>query len=296
MKLRNAGCAIGASVLLITLFPAAGQEAPSLPKVLRIVREEVKQGKGAAHEKVEASWAKASAKYKYPAYDLGCEVLAGPSEVWFFEGHPSMMSFQNATDLIAKTPAMKAEFSNIESMDGELRSASTSMLAVLRDDLSYRTSQFAQDLGKTRYFTMTIMRVRPFADGRFGELGKQVIAAYERANIELPTATYQVVSGGPGGMYLLFYPMKSLETMDETSRRSQAMVSIMGPERAAALYKNASEVVAGTQSLLLAINPRISYVSKELAAQDPEFWTPKPAISSTKPAVPKTAEKPPAGQ
>ena len=90
----------------------------------------------------------------------------------------------------------------------------TSMIAVLRDDLSYRASQFAQELPKTRYFNMTIARLRPFTDMRFAELGKQIIAANEKANIDLPTAIYQVVSGGPTGMYLIFQPMKSMETMD----------------------------------------------------------------------------------
>jgi hypothetical protein len=36
------------------------------------------------------------------------------------------------------------------------------------------------------------------------------------------------------------------------------------------------EVVQSAESLLFSINPRISYVSKEFAAQDPDFWIPKP--------------------
>jgi hypothetical protein len=74
------------------------------------------------------------------------------------------------------------------------------------------------------------------------------------------------------------------------------MMSAMGMDKMAALYKSAGEVVTGMQTLLLAFNPKISYVSKEMAAQDPDFWTPKTAVTSTKPAAPKTAEKPGAGQ
>ena len=35
------------------------------------------------------------------------------------------------------------------------------------------------------------------------------------------------------------------------------------------------------ESLLFAIDPKMSYVSKEFAAGDPEFWTPKPAARKT---------------
>lgn len=296
MKLRSIGCAFCASVLFVTVFQAAAQETPALPKVLRIFREEIKQGRNAAHEKSEASWSKVLGKYKYTAHSIGCDVIAGPTEAWFFEAHDSMMSIQNVVNMAEKNAAMKADFANLDGVDGELRTNSSTMIAVFRDDLSYRARQFAQELPKTRYFAMTIMRIRPFMDARFTELGKQVIAADEKANIEVPVAIYQVVSGGPSGMYLVFAPMKSMETMDEAPARSKAMMASLGMDKAAALYKNAGEVITGTQVLLLAINPKMSYVSKDMAAQDPDFWTPKPALTSVKPAAPKPAEKPPAGQ
>ena len=292
MKLRTVG-ALCAGVFLVTGYQAVGQDAPALPKVLRIYREEIKQGKDSAHEKTEANFAKMAMKHKSPAYYLGCNVVAGPSDTWFFEAHDSFKTIQAAVDMREKNAAMKADLSMADTMDGELRVNATSMIAVLRDDLSYRASQFAQELPKTRYFSMTIVRIRPFSDMRFAELGKQVIAADEKANIDVPTAIYQVVSGGPGGMYLLFQPMKSMEALDSYPARSAAMVQAMGPEKMMALYKNAGEVFTGTQTFLLAFNPKMSYVSKEIAAQDPDFWTPKPAVTA-KPA-PKPQEKKPGG-
>ena len=38
----------------------------------------------------------------------------------------------------------------------------------------------------------------------------------------------------------------------------------------------APEVVQSTENLLFAFSPKMSYVSKEFAAADPEFWNPKP--------------------
>src|ERR1700736_805094 len=160
MKLRSISTLM-ASVLSVTVIQAVAQEAqaPSLPPVLRIFREEVKQGKDSAHEKTEALYVKTFTKYKYPAYSLGCNVVAGPSEAWFFEAHPSMMSIQKVQDLVEKNAAMKSEMSNLDSLDGELRSGSTTMIAVLRPDLSYRASEFAKELPKTRYFSITIVRI-----------------------------------------------------------------------------------------------------------------------------------------
>lgn len=294
MKLRTVG-ALCAGVFLVTGYQAVGQDAPALPKVLRIYREEIKQGKDSAHEKTEANFAKMAMKHKSPAYYLGCNVVAGPSDAWFFEAHDSFKTIQAADDMRGKNPAMKADLSMADNMDGELRVNATSMIAVLRDDLSYRAAQFAQELPKTRYFNLTIMRIRPFTDMRFAELGKQVIAANEKANIDVPTAIYQVVSGGPSGMYLLFQPMKSMETMDTIPARSAAMMQAMGGmDKVMALYKNAGEVITGTQVFLLAFNPKMSYLSKEMTAQDPDFWTPKPAVTA-KPA-PKPQEKPGGGQ
>ena len=37
------------------------------------------------------------------------------------------------------------------------------------------------------------------------------------------------------------------------------------------------------ESTLLTINPKMSYVSKEFAAGDPDFWTPKP-VRAARPA------------
>ena len=68
------------------------------------------------------------------------------------------------------------------------------------------------------------------------------------------------------------------------------MMQAMGMDKITALYKNAGEVVTGTQSYLLAINPKMSYVGKDISEQDPGFWNPKPAMTAKPPAA-KPPEK-----
>jgi len=293
MKLRTIGAAC-ASVFFVTGYQAVAQDT-GLPKVLRIYREEVKQGKDAAHEKAEANFARVAAKYKSPVYYLGCNVVAGPSEAWFFEAHDSFKTIQAYEDLREKNPAMKADISGAESMDGELRVNSTTLVAVLRPDLSYRIDQFSKDLPKSRYFNLTIVRIHPYTDVRFAEIGRQVVAAYDKANIDMPNATYQVVSGGPVGMYLLFQPMTSLEAMDSMRERSAALMQAAGGmDKMMAMYKNTAEVITGMQTMLLQFNPTMSYVGQDIADQDPAFWKPKHVMTS-KPAA-KPPEKSGAGQ
>ena len=47
--------------------------------------------------------------------------------------------------------------------------------------------------------------------------------------------------------------------------------------------KTAGEVIAGEESILFQIDPKMSYVSKEFTSGDPDFWSPKPAKAKAAP-------------
>jgi hypothetical protein len=83
--------------------------------------------------------------------------------------------------------------------------------------------------------------------------------------------------------------MKSLDFMDQTPERMKAVMEKTGMEKMAAIYKGAGEIILSGETFLMAINPKMSYVSKELASQDPDFWMPK-APAAVKPAA-KPADK-----
>src|SRR5437879_12469311 len=102
-----------------------------------------------------------------------------------------------------------------------------------------------------------------------------VAATYEKVKSDQPLVVYQVVSGSAGLTYLFFSPMPSLQTMDAAAARGRAVREAMGEENAAAMLKTSAEVTATTESFQFALNPRLSYVSREFGASDPDFWTPK---------------------
>jgi hypothetical protein len=260
---------IGASLLCAFQLSAQSQ---SPPKVLRIIREDIKEGKSPAHEKSESKFALAMARNKYPANYLALTSMTGPSQAWFLEGHDSFVS-------VAETQAFEdkiVEFQSLDAVDAELRSSSSYALALYRPDLSYHSAALTEGLPKARYFNIVTIHIHFERDLEFAEIAKTAIEAAERAKSDQPVAVYQVVSGMPAGTYMLLEPAASLNALDDAPARSRTLIEAMGESGARKFLKNAGEIIAGEEPVLFAINPKMSYVSKEFAAGDSEFWTPKP--------------------
>jgi len=270
-------CSMAASV--------SAQQPPDPPKVLRIFREDIKEGKSAGHEKSENAFMEAAAKAQYPANILGMTALTGAVQAWFLEGHDSFDSIAQAEAALGK-----GEFETLDALDAEFRSSSRSWIAVYRPDLSYHGQEMMQALPKARYFNVTIMRAVNGHDQEVDEIGHMAVAALQKTLAEQPVAVYRVVSGMPDGTYLRFEPIASLKALDSTDDSSRAFLQAMGDSGAARFLKTIRDNIASEESLLFVINPRMSYVSKDFAAVDPDFWTAKPA--ETKPPARKQAAKP----
>jgi hypothetical protein len=273
-----------ASGLLCAASLILSAQQPGPPKVLRIFREDIKEGKTAAHEKVEARWAQMNARLKYPANSLAMTSLSGTSQAWFLEGHDSFASIGDAESFYAK-PAVKPDIDALEAQDAELRSSSRSWIAVFRNDLSYRIGPMLESIPKARYVNVLIFRIHQGRDQEFVDLAKTAVAALGKSGSDQPVAVYQVVSGAPNGMFLLFEPSSSLKTLDDAPARGEAMMNAMGDAGSKRFIKSSGETLASTESLLFTINPKMSYPPKEVAAGDPNFWTPKPAKPAAKPAA-----------
>ena len=259
------------------------QDAPEPPKVLAIFREDIKEGKGAAHEQSESRFMRAAAASKFPANVIGLQSVTGTSQAWFLEAHDSFES-------IGKTQAamQNSELETLDALDGEYRSGSRSWIAVYRPEMSFHGQQLMQTLPKMRYFNVIVMRARPDHEQDFAELAKMAVAAFERSMDDQPVATYQIVSGAPNGTYILFEPCASLKALDAAPERSHNMYQAMGDAGTKHFTKMAGETIAQSETLLFAIDPKMSYVSRQIIAADPAFWTPK----HEEPAEPAKDAKP----
>lgn len=242
------------------------------PAVMGIIREAVKEGHSAAHEKVEADWSGALRKHNFPYHDLVLTSMTGPNEALFLLAFKSFAEVEEVGKAMQK-PALRAEIDSLEARDGELRSTSRTMYAVYRKDMSYRPELV--NIGKTRYVGVTAFRLKLGHMEEFMEGSKKFLAAHDKAGLKAPVVAYEVVAGAPEGLFLFMEPMESLKTMDEMPAHDKAVAEAMGNEEFQRMMKGAGDVFTSIEYSLFAVNPRMSYVSKETEEVDPAFWRPK---------------------
>jgi hypothetical protein len=276
-----------AAVLLGAVSAAAQTQ---LPKVLWIFREDTKPARGSAHEKVEHGLAQHWAKSNVQPF-LAVEAVSGTAtEVMFLSGYDSLAAMEKDYQTFGKA-SNGAEYDALERQEAELVNSVRSIIAVLRPDMSYRAEHFMGVMTQSRYFNIETFRVRLGHDADFAAGGKLFQNAYEKMKHEQPYAMYQVVLGAPEGTYLLFSPMKSLKEMDDEFANQGAFMQAMGEDNMKNLMKGAGDVFVTMESNVYAFNPNMSNVSKEVAAADPKYWTPKP-VAKRAPAPKKAAAKP----
>ena len=280
------GLFLGGTTQALAQTPAAMPGGP--PKLVQIFREEVKVGKGAAHEKLEAGYVRAFSKAKWPTNYLAMTSTTGPSEAWFLVPYYSFDAWEKDQQATEKNAALFAELNRLGEKDAEFVSGARSIVILYRPDLSQHPD--VMNVAKSRYFRLLTFRVRPGHDAEFAEAGKIVRAAYDKANVPLSWAIYQVYSGMPGGTYIVFAPAKSLKEIDDGLARSKAIQEAEGEDGMKKLEHISREAYFGVETNIYAFSPKMSYVSKEFAAADPDFWTPKPK-AATKRAAGAPGEK-----
>jgi hypothetical protein len=271
-----------AFLVLLAVSPLCAQQPSGPPAVLRIFREDIKEGKSAAHERTEAAFMQAIAKANYAPHILGLTNMTGSTQAVFLEGHASFASIEESQATI-DTP----EFGKLDAADAELRTSQRSMLAVYRPDLSYAADK--TNPPKIRFFSIETIRVREGEGQKYVELAKLLVSAAEKSGDNQPVATYQVVSGTPDGTFLLLEPMESLKSLDEEPKRVQALIQAVqnGPQTVREYY----ETFASDESILYAVDPIMSYVPKEWVTASPDFWGRKPPEAVTKAPAAKPAAK-----
>jgi len=271
----------GWSVAILAAFAGSGLAQNQGPApVLEIIRETIKEGKGALHAKTETEYVQAYRKARDQTYYLAASALSGPNEAWFFVGSPSFEAFETERKKSDKEP-LKSELEAADAHDGALRESTRTMWAVFRPDLSYRADKF--DLGRSRYFTAGTYRVKLGRESEFTDTAKQILGAYEKGSVDAVLLCYQVVAGAPSGTYIFFAPMASLKTMDGMKARQATLRQAMGSDNFDRLMRGSGDTFNGIESQLFEVSPGMSYVSAETMAEDPAFWTPKPA-AKPKPA------------
>ena len=73
------------------------------------------------------------------------------------------------------------------------------MIGVLNEDISYRADW---DTAKTRYYSVTVLRLQPGYGRDYETLRKLVNGAHDKAKVDERWAVYEVASGAPDDTYI----------------------------------------------------------------------------------------------
>lgn len=262
MTIANRTISIGFLLAGLCLLEAQSDE----PRILRIVREYVKSGKGGEHAKLEAAYARAFVKAGFANY-IGMENVTGPNQAWFVEAFDSWAAIENALAMMGKDP-LRSEIAPLGPLDGELLTADNSVVASLQSSLSYLPG--APDRARMRFMNVFTIRIRPGYAREFAERAKLLNAAREKAGWKGRASVYRVESGAPDVTYLVFMPVQSLQELDA----APDVTAAMSPADLARFQKINQEIVVESGSTLFAINPKMSNPPKAVIEGAPEFWRP----------------------
>ena len=267
-----------------TKDPAGPETTP--PKLAVLVYQKFPLDKMAASGKALAAAARACANLDVPNSWIVMDSVTGEPEVLSFDPFDS---FAHVSKAFAEWEPLYAAHPELAKAQAQIMGALASqrtIIAVRRDDLSYRADRI--DLAKTRFLRVLEVRLHPGREAEFGEAFQKLRAAYEKIDSDLPWVVYQVNVGTPSPAFFAFVPMKTLAQNDDLLNIRQKLHEAES-DAAERMQQIAREAYAQTESNLYAISPEKSHVSKEFAAGDPEFWTPKPH-GPEKPAAKKTGK------
>jgi hypothetical protein len=281
-----------ASLLLAGLATIAAQEQPEgPPKVLTVIREFVKPGKGGMiHEKSESAFVQAFARAQWPTHYLAVTSMSGAPRALFLIGYDSFAAWEKDNQATEKNAALTQALDRAGAADGELLSEVDGGTSVYRPDYSLRPPA---GIAHMRYFEISVFHVRQGHDKDWDDLVKMVIAAYEK----IPDAhwvTYEVIYGQqPQGTFIVFTPLKSLAEVDQEIGQNKQFEAAMGEVGMKRFRELSAAAIESSQNNLFQFAPKMSYPLDAWVKADPDFWKPKPAGAPA--ASPKkTGEKPPA--
>jgi len=251
----------------------SAESETAAPKLLVWVYQRFPFDKARDAEKWEIATARACDTLNVPNSWIVMESITGEPEVLSFDPFDSFAHIAKAFAEWGPIFATNPELGRLQAQITAAQASQRTIIAVRRDDLSYHANHI--DLSKARFMRVLEVRLRPGHENDFAEAFQELSAAYEKTASELSWVVYQVNSGMPSPAFLAFVPMKALEQNDDLLNLRDKLHEAEG-DAAERMQQIAREAYASTESNIYAINPQRSHVSKEFAAGDPEFWTPKP--------------------
>lgn len=268
--------------LCLLAFLCAGtfldaQQAPvPPPAILEIYRDTVKPGKMAEYARMEGEAALACARASTWPY-MAIQSITGPqTEVWFMEGFDSYSAVERSGEPFVRNATLAADLNRLMEAKANIAGDSSVVFAHYRDDLSSNVSMVQP---KTRFFTVTMVTVRPGHEREFEEIHRTLKFARQRANAADNRVIYQIVSGMPKNIYFIFSAYRTLQIAGNSLDPPVDDYSTdVDDSTRSHLDDNSRASIASSETWLFSVNPAISNPAGEWIVDDPEFWRAAPAV------------------
>jgi len=255
------------------------------PKVLNVVREVLKPGKGgAAHERTESAFVRAMTAAKAPDHYFALDALTGPSRSLFLSGYDNFAEWEKIQREEQANSTLSDALDRAAQADGDLLQTYESSMYTLNPEQS---NAGADGLAGARYFEIEVFRIKSGHEADWDAIVKMVIPALAKANPDDHWAMYDRVYGGPFAAVVM-RPLKSAAQIDQSFASDPKFVAAMGEDGMKKLSELSAAAIESSETNLFAINPRISYVGPDMMAADPSFWK----VTRTAAPAKKPAEKP----
>ena len=288
---RMLGCALltvacGAPGLVAAQAQSQGLPT-SQPSLITIIREEVKVGRSADHAKIEAGWPAAFGKANSPDYYLAMTSMTGMPEAWFIIPAANHAAYDQINRRYDNNAAMTAELDRLSRADAEVLNSIRTIQAVARPDLSMGAYP---DLTKQRYWEISVVRVRPGHEEEFDAAAKAYGASAQRSVPSTQFRIYQIVAGMPTPSYIIFSSVSSYGDFDQMMADGMKTMQSATATEQAALHKFSTDATLSWETNRFRLDPKMSYVSRDVRATDAAFWGAMPA--TTRPAAPARPSQP----
>jgi len=259
------------------------QAQSSAPAVLQIYRDRIKPSKMAEYTRIEDEAAEACAKASVWPY-LTIQSMTGPQEVWFISGFDSYTAMEQSARPFARNATLNAELSRLQEAKANLVEDPRAVFAQLREDLSSNTGLVPPG---TRLFTVTMVTVHPGHEREYEEIHRAVKISRQRAGVQDDRIVYQIVSGMPRNIYLIFSAHRSLQNagvaLDPPVDDYSTDVDDSTRSR---LDENVRQSVQSSETWLFSVSPAMSNPEGEWIVDDPEFWKSSPPLQRQSPKKP----------
>jgi hypothetical protein len=269
------------AVCLLALIPFAllsqAQQAESAPPaILEIYRDQVKPAKLAEYTRLEADAALACARASTWPY-LAMQSMSGPqTEVWYMESFDSYAAVEHSGEPFRKNASLGGELNRLMEAKINLVGDARVVFAHYRDDLSSNTSLVQP---RARFFAVTMVTVRPGHEREYEEIHRTLRAVRQRASAVDNRVVYQVVSGMPRNIYLIFSSYRSLQNAGNALDPAvDDYASEVDDSTRNRLDDFTRVSVASSETWLFSVNPIMSNPAGEWIVDDPEFWRSSPAM------------------